>query len=83
MSQDLVAEEARGRPGTVFNVPVNRGHSEGMDRGARVVILRCGPLFGDAPSVAGLFLKQDGSGVLGAILAADLIDCEKAWKSAG
>jgi hypothetical protein len=32
MSRDLIAEEARGRPGTVLNVPVNCGHSEETDR---------------------------------------------------
>jgi hypothetical protein len=82
MSRDSVAEEARGRPGTVFNVPVNRGHGEGMDKGARVVILRCEPLFRDVPLAAGLFLKWNGLGVLGAIPAADLINCEEARKSA-
>jgi hypothetical protein len=69
MSQDLVAEKARGRPGTVLDVPVNREHGEGTDRGARVVILRCRPLFRDAPSAAGPFLKRDSSSVLGAIPA--------------
>jgi hypothetical protein len=83
MSWDSVAEEARRRPGTVLNVPVNRGHGEGMDRGAQVVILRCRLLFRDAPLVAGLFLKRDGSGVLRAIPATDLISCEEARKSAG
>jgi hypothetical protein len=82
MSRDSVAEEARGRPGTVLDVSVNRGHGEGMDRDARVVILRCGPLFRDVPSAAGLFLKRDGLGVLGAIPATDLINCEEARKSA-
>jgi hypothetical protein len=46
------------------------------------VILRCGLLFRDVLLAAGLFLKRDGLGVLGAIPAADLIDCEKARKSA-
>jgi hypothetical protein len=82
VSRDSVAEEAHERSGTVLNVLVNHGHGEGTDRGARVVIPRCEPLFCDAPLAAGLLPKQDGSGVLEAVLAADLIRCEEARKSA-
>jgi hypothetical protein len=83
MSRDLVAEGVRGLSGIILDVPANRGHGEGTARGARVVILKCGPLFRDAPSATRLFPKRDSSGVLGAISAADLIDCEETWKSAG
>jgi hypothetical protein len=83
VSRDSVAEGARGLSGIILDVPANRGHGEGTARGARVVTLKCGPLFRDAPSAAGLFPKRDGSGVLGAISAADLINCEETRKSAG
>jgi hypothetical protein len=33
VSRDLVAEEARGWPGTVLDVPMNCEHGEGTDRG--------------------------------------------------
>jgi hypothetical protein len=45
------------------------------------MILRCGLLFLDMSLVTGLFPKQNGSGVLEAVLAADLIKCEEARKS--
>jgi hypothetical protein len=82
VSRDLIAEEVRERPGTVLNVLVNCEHGEGTDRGARVVIPRYEPLFCDVPSAVGLLPKQDGSGVLGAVPAADRIRCEEARKSA-
>jgi hypothetical protein len=83
VSWGSVTEGARGLSGIILTVPANRGHGEGMARGARVVILKCGPLFRDAPLAVGLFPKRDGSGVLGAISAADLIDCKETRKSAG
>jgi hypothetical protein len=79
----LVVEEAHGLPGAVLNVLMNCGHSEETDRSVWMVILRCGPLFLDAPSMVGLYPKRNGSGILGAIPADDLIKCKEARKSAG